>query len=1279
MKSGNLAKRSIPQLANRSLVASVLNGGLLARTSFLLILLGLAIISFYSPSSASAPANAAGQAAEVGSLGLKHGNFDSRLGAIGLSPRSNSFINSPLLAPPPPPFQGGIATFASDCTTAKTEFTVGETICVKVTGITVSPFFPRHLTWSAPDSTVVKTTDITSDPQSDTLLINATSVVNGQTIDNRGTWQLLVRNPFFFFPEASASFTVTDPQHTTADLGISVTAGSNSVAAGSQAVFRLQVNNYGPNSSTNAQLTTDVPADTTFVSFQQLNGPVFTCVSPNAGDTGTTTCSIASLEWPDNSVATFIATYQVNNGVSVGTEISNTANVSSVATQSTPATADQNNLNDSATSSETVAAAPCVITCPSNIDVNADPGQAGAVVTYSAPSSTGDCGQPITGEGGEVTPAISCSPASGSFFPAGTTTVVCSGQTNGVCTFQVTVENPGGLSITLNGANPFALECGDDFTDPGATAVNGSGQSVPVTISGTLDNHTPGSYTLTYTATEDQNSTSTTRTVNVSDSAGPVITIAGSNPMTLSCGQTFVDPGVSANDACEGSKSVTSSGTVNSNVPGNYTITYSASDSANHTSTATRTVTVEAGGGTAPPTITLNGDPQMTVECGSFTDPGATATVPCGGSVPVTVSGTVPNAPGTYTLTYTACVEDSPGHCDPSRTSHVDRTVVVEDHTAPTITVDGANPMTVECHSSFTDPGATAHDGCAGNFPATASGAVDANTVGTYTITYNAQDPSGNSATAVTRTVNVVDTTAPTVTAPADVTVNTGAGATSCSATVSDAQLGTGSANDACQGPVSVSRSGVPAGNIFPVGTTNVTYSAIDSHNNTGSAVQHVTVVDNTPPVVTAPGAVTLFTGPGATSCGVVVSNLDATLGTGSATDNCSGVSIARSGVPSGNAFPVGQTTVTYTATDSHGNTSSANQVVTVVDNTPPTISCQADIIADFNPVVNGAVVTYTAPVGTDNCGGSTTSQIAGLASGATFPLGTTTNTFRVTDAAGLTATCSFKVTVALTSIIGLDSVSITGSGQADSYDSTGGYPATKGSQANILSNGTITLGGSGKVWGNVRSTRAGVTLTGSSQITGNATAGTTVTKGASCVIGGTITNNALAPVMTLPAVGACGPPYSSNSGISGTYSYNSSTGDLSLSGVNIATLANGSYCFHNVTLTNSAQLKVNGPVVIKLTGTLSTSGATSLTNTTSLPSNLRILSSYSGTTGITFGNSTSVYLVVYAPNTGMSITGSAPLFGTVAAKTITISNSGFIHYDTQLKNIWPAIWAVLP
>jgi hypothetical protein len=83
------------------------------------------------------------------------------------------------------------------------------------------------------------------------------------------------------------------------------------------------------------------------------------------------------------------------------------------------------------------------------------------------------------------------------------------------------------------------------------------------------------------------------------------------------------------------------------------------------------------------------------------------------------------------------------------------------------------------------------------------------------------------------------DTTAPSITAPPDVTVAAGP---SCNAVVSDAVLGTATASDNCSACVVITRTGVPAGNIFPTGTTVVTYTATDGHGNHASATQNVTV-----------------------------------------------------------------------------------------------------------------------------------------------------------------------------------------------------------------------------------------------------------------------------------------------------------------------------------------------------------------------------------------------------------------------------------------------------
>ncbi|MFN8396250.1 MAG: HYR domain-containing protein [Bacteroidia bacterium] len=85
---------------------------------------------------------------------------------------------------------------------------------------------------------------------------------------------------------------------------------------------------------------------------------------------------------------------------------------------------------------------------------------------------------------------------------------------------------------------------------------------------------------------------------------------------------------------------------------------------------------------------------------------------------------------------------------------------------------------------------------------------------------------------------------------------------------------------------------------------------------------------------------------------------------------------------------------------------------MTVSDVQAPTITCPSNISVNNTPGQCAATVTYSTPSGTDNCAGATTSQTAGLASGASFPVGVTTNTFRVTDAAGNSTTCSFTVTV---------------------------------------------------------------------------------------------------------------------------------------------------------------------------------------------------------------------------------------------------------------------------
>ncbi len=167
---------------------------------------------------------------------------------------------------------------------------------------------------------------------------------------------------------------------------------------------------------------------------------------------------------------------------------------------------------------------------------------------------------------------------------------------------------------------------------------------------------------------------------------------------------------------------------------------------------------------------------------------------------------------------------------------------VTEDSTTPpdtvfpVITILGDNPATVELGSSYTDAGATSD----GGETVSSSGSVDTNTVGTYTITYSATDAAGNTSTA-TRTVNVVDTTAPvvTLTGVATVTVELGDDYSELGATATDAS-----------GTVTVVTTGIV--DTDTVGSYTVTYTSTDASGNAGTATRTVNVVDTTAPVITS-------------------------------------------------------------------------------------------------------------------------------------------------------------------------------------------------------------------------------------------------------------------------------------------------------------------------------------------------------------------------------------------------------------------------------------------
>jgi len=122
-------------------------------------------------------------------------------------------------------------------------------------------------------------------------------------------------------------------------------------------------------------------------------------------------------------------------------------------------------------------------------------------------------------------------------------------------------------------------------------------------------------------------------------------------------------------------------------------------------------------------------------------------------------------------------------------------------------------------------------------------------------------------------------------------------------------------------------------------------------------------------------------------------------------------VTVVRTGVPAGNIFPVGTTTVTYTATDTAGNSTQATQTVTVSDNTPPVVTAPPPMTVTTGLNGQATVPNFLAnTTATDNCGPVTLSQ-SPLA-GSTLGVGTYVITITATDAAGNTSSTTTTLTV---------------------------------------------------------------------------------------------------------------------------------------------------------------------------------------------------------------------------------------------------------------------------
>jgi hypothetical protein len=634
-----------------------------------------------------------------------------------------------------------------------------------------------------------------------------------------------------------------------------------------------------------------------------------------------------------------------------------------------------------------------VITPPADVTAEAT-SPAGAVVNYPNATAT---------DAVDGTDPVTCTPASGSTFPLGTTTVNCTSHdaagNSSSASFHVTVHDTTAPSITV----PSDITA-EATSSAGAIVMYSASASDAVGVTSFACNPATGSTfplgTTTVNCTANDaagNQSSASFHVTVRDTTPPVITVPAdiSTPATSPAG-AVVTYTATASDTVDPAPTLSCTPASGSTFPiGTTTVTCNASDASSNHSSKTFHVTVTD---TSAPTL-HNVPSDITAEATSSAGAVVTYTNPTA-TDPVDPNPTVSCSPasgstfplGTTTVTCTAT--DSAGnHSSASFHVTVHDTTPPAIHNVPSdITAEATSP--VGATVNYTNP--TATDAVDGTDPVTCTPASGSTfPLGPTTVNCTSQDAAGNSSSASFH-VTVHDTTAPSITVPSDITAEATSSAGAIvmySASASDA---VGVTSFACN---------PSSGSTFPLGTTTVNCTASDAAGNQSSASFHVTVHDTTPP--TLHGVPADITTEATSSAGATVSYTNPT-----ATDAVDGTDPVTCMPASGSTFPLGTTTVNCTSQDAAHNSTSASFHVTVQDTTPPVLSLPANI-TDTATDPFGMAETFSA-TSTDAVDGSVPVTCS-AASGFKFPVGTTTVSCSATDAHGNTANGSFTVHITRT------------------------------------------------------------------------------------------------------------------------------------------------------------------------------------------------------------------------------------------------------------------------
>ncbi len=604
-----------------------------------------------------------------------------------------------------------------------------------------------------------------------------------------------------------------------------------------------------------------------------------------------------------------------------------------------------------------------------------------AVSTNSAPVA--DAGEDIVVEATSSSGAVVLLDAAKSYDPDGDAlTFLWTGVFGASTQARFEVEMPLGthtivLSVSdgLLDATDSVLVCVQDTTPPEltvpgdvlveATGVDteaelGTAEAVDL-FAVTLQNDAPsafglGTTTVTWTATDaNGNWVAKTQLVTVQDTTPPNLTVPQDVTLEATALQMAVDIG-------EATASDIFAVTITHDAPvvfelGTTSVTWVATDANGNFSSAVQLVTITD---TTPPELIPPAD--VEVEATQVMTP---VDIGFADASDIFLADVHCDAPAAYPLgqtvvTWTAV--DTSGNST-SRT----QAVRVIDTTPPVLSV----PADLSCEATALLTGVNLGQPIAVDIfdvIITNDAPLAGFELGTTTVTWVAQDTSGNSCSG-TQLVTIVDTTPPSLTVPSDPMAE-------ANAVMSVVYIGEPIVHDIFGASVTND-----APDYYPLGTTYVTWTAVDPNGNSSSAVQPVTVLDTTPPILNLPPDILI-------EATAVRSIMD--IGEASASDIFD-VTLSNDAPDD---FGIGVTLVTWKAEDSNGNVTLGTQRVEVRDTTAPVLNVPQDVVAvatgEYTYVgIGQATATDIFPVTVQND------------APVVFGVGTTTVTWTATDANG--------------------------------------------------------------------------------------------------------------------------------------------------------------------------------------------------------------------------------------------------------------------------------------